>query len=49
MIPHHEGAIDMARNEVTNGHNPQAIALAEQMITAQEDEIVEMEQMLQNL
>ncbi|QGU05945.1 DUF305 domain-containing protein [Corynebacterium comes] len=49
MIPHHEGAIDMARNQVNNGANPQAIALAEQMITTQEAEITEMEQMLQNL
>ncbi|AJK70144.1 DUF305 domain-containing protein [Corynebacterium marinum] len=49
MIPHHEGAIDMARNQVNNGDNPQAIALAEQMITTQEAEITEMKQMLQNL
>lgn len=49
MIPHHEGAIDMARNQINNGGNPQAIALAEQMITTQEAEITEMEQMLQNL
>ncbi|AGF73827.1 DUF305 domain-containing protein [Corynebacterium halotolerans] len=49
MIPHHEGAIDMARTEVNNGRNSQTIALAEQMITTQEAEITEMEQMLQNL
>lgn len=49
MTTHHEGAIDMARDEVANGENPQTIALSEQMIVDQEAEIVEMEQLLQNL
>jgi uncharacterized protein (DUF305 family) len=49
MIPHHEGAIDMARNEVNSGRNPQIIALAERMIEVQAAEVGEMEQMLQDL
>ncbi|AGF72189.1 DUF305 domain-containing protein [Corynebacterium halotolerans] len=49
MTAHHEGAVDMARDEVNDGQNPQAVALAEQVIEDQEAEIAEMEQMLQNL
>lgn len=39
----------MARDEVTDGQNPQAIALAEQVIEDQEAEITQMEQMLNKL
>lgn len=49
MTAHHEGAVDMARDEVTDGQNPQAIALAEQVIEDQEAEIAEMGQMLTDL
>lgn len=49
MIRHHEGAVDMARDEVNDGQNPEAVALAEDIIDAQESEIAEMEQLLQNL
>lgn len=49
MTAHHEGAIDMAQDQVDNGQNPQAVQLAEQVVTAQEAEIAEMEQMLGNL
>ena len=49
MTAHHEGAVDMAQDEVDNGQNPQAVALAEQVIDAQEAEITEMEQMLESL
>ena len=49
MTAHHEGAVDMARDEVTDGQNPQAIALAEQVIEDQEAETAEMEQMLNEL
>ena len=48
MTVHHEGAVDMAQDQVDNGQNPQAVALAEQVIDAQEAEIAEMEQMLGN-
>ncbi|AKV58689.1 DUF305 domain-containing protein [Corynebacterium riegelii] len=46
MTAHHEGAVDMARDEVADGQNPQAIALAEQVIEDQEAEIAQMQQML---
>jgi uncharacterized protein (DUF305 family) len=49
MTAHHEGAVEMARDQVEQGQNPQAIALAEDVIEAQEAEITEMEQMLQEL
>ena len=49
MTVHHEGAVDMARDEVDNGENPQAVALAQQVIEDQEAEIQEMETMLQEL
>ena len=46
MIQHHRGAIVMAQNEADNGQNPQAIALARNIIEAQKAEINEMEGML---
>lgn len=49
MTRHHEGAVDMAEQQVANGQNPQAVALAEQVIEDQEAEIQEMKTMLENL
>jgi uncharacterized protein (DUF305 family) len=46
MIEHHEGAIEMARTEQATGENPDAIALAEDIETAQADEIGTMERLL---
>lgn len=46
MIEHHEGAIDMAETEVDEGENADAVELAERIISAQNDEIDEMESML---
>ena len=46
MIEHHEGAIDMAQMEQSDGENPDAIAMAEQIQTAQEAEVVTMQQLL---
>lgn len=49
MIAHHKGAITMAQNEVANGQNPEAIALAQKIITDQQAEITTMNQLLQQL
>lgn len=42
MIPHHQGAIDMAKAELAHGKDPFARRLAQDIVTAQEKEIAEM-------
>ena len=42
MIPHHRGAIDMAKAELAHGDDPWAKKLAEGIIAAQEKEIADM-------
>lgn len=49
MIQHHEGAVDMAQDEVDNGQNSDAIALAETIIDTQTDEIATMKEILATL
>lgn len=42
MIPHHRGAIDMARAELEHGDNEWARQMAQKVIDAQEAEIADM-------
>lgn len=46
MIQHHEGAIAMAKTELDQGQNPDALALAQRIVDAQTAEIAEMKAML---
>ncbi|WP_026930133.1 DUF305 domain-containing protein [Glycomyces tenuis] len=44
MIAHHQGAIDMAETELAEGQNPEALALAEEIVEAQTAEITTLEE-----
>jgi hypothetical protein len=39
MVPHHQGAVDMARAELKYGHNEQLRRLARQIVATQQQEI----------
>nr|WP_091599025.1 DUF305 domain-containing protein [Micromonospora krabiensis] len=49
MIAHHEGAVAMARDEIADGGDPAAKALAQQVVAAQQAEIATMREILDRL
>jgi len=49
MIPHHENALPSSRTEIEQGANPEAKALAQNIIDSQTAEIAEMKQLLTEL
>jgi len=46
MIGHHEGAIDMAQQEISAGKFPEAVKLGHDIVDAQQAEITQMKQLL---
>lgn len=42
MVPHHQGAIDMAQAELRHGHNEQLRRIAQEIIVEQQQEIIAM-------
>ncbi len=48
MTEHHQGAIEMAQTELDEGANPAAKKLAQEIISAQEQEIAQMQQLSSN-
>jgi uncharacterized protein (DUF305 family) len=49
MVAHHQGAVTMAKTETSQGKNPDAINLGQNIVTAQEAEIKEMQDLLATL
>jgi uncharacterized protein (DUF305 family) len=49
MIAHHQGAVAMSKTEAAAGKNPDAVALAQSIVTSQETEIQEMKDLLAGL
>lgn len=49
MVAHHQGAVMMAKHEMSQGKNADAIQLSKDIVTAQEAEIKEMQDLLATL
>ena len=49
MIPHHQGAVDMAETEIADGSNPDAVDMAREIVESQTAEIEEMQTLLTEL
>ncbi|WP_426297509.1 DUF305 domain-containing protein [Arthrobacter sp. R-11] len=49
MIAHHEGAVSMAKDQTANGKDASAVKLATVIVTAQQAEIKEMQELLATL
>jgi uncharacterized protein (DUF305 family) len=49
MIAHHEGAVEMAKTETTDGKNADAVQLSKDIVSSQEAEIQEMKDLLATL
>ncbi|GAA2388515.1 DUF305 domain-containing protein [Gordonia cholesterolivorans] len=49
MIEHHEGAVDMAKEEIADGKNTDAVEMARDIADSQQSEIDEMKAMLKGL
>ena len=49
MIPHHQGAVDMAETEIAEGSNPDAVEMAREIVESQTAEIAEMQTLLTEL
>jgi uncharacterized protein (DUF305 family) len=49
MIRHHQGAIAMAKTEIDDGKNPEAIDLAKRIATSQQQEIETMTALLNTI
>ncbi|QHC68759.1 uncharacterized protein (DUF305 family) [Rathayibacter sp. PhB179] len=46
MMQHHEGAVEMAKTEINDGQNPDAIKLANTIVQTQTEEIATMQDLL---
>ena len=49
LIQHHQGAITMAQTELKSGQNPPALALAQSIISSQQQQIDTMQNLLATL
>jgi len=48
MVPHHQGAVDMAKAELKYGHNEQLRRLAQEIVATQQQEITVMRNAVTN-